>query len=159
MRRIFSLALIVLAIGIGSASAFGADNSIGTWKANTDKTKYTPAPWPVKSVTSVREAVTGGVKVTNRGERIDGTPINSTYTAMYDGSPAPVSGTGAPYDTISLKQKNADTFDYDAKNSKGKYHVHGRQEISHDGKTMTLKAKGTDADGKPVTLELVYEKQ
>ena len=75
MRRIFSLALIVLAIS-SAAAAFGADNSLGTWKVNIEKTKHTPAPWPVKTVTAVREAVPGGVKVTNTGERTDGTAIN-----------------------------------------------------------------------------------
>jgi hypothetical protein len=79
MRRIFSVALIVLAIR-AAAAAFGADNSLGTWKVDIEKTKYTPAPWPVKSVTAVQEAVSGGVKVTNTGEQTDGTVINSSYT-------------------------------------------------------------------------------
>jgi hypothetical protein len=158
MRRIFSLALIVFAI-TSAAAAFGADNSLGTWKANLEKTKYTPTPWPVKSVTSVREAVPGGVKVTNTGERTDGTAIDSTYTAKYDGSPSSVSGQGAPYDNVSIKQVNANTFAYDAKKMAGKYHAHGRIVISPDGKTMTMTAKGTDQDGKPMTITLVYDKQ
>jgi len=159
MRKIFGLALIVLAITSTSA-AFGADdNSLGTWKANVEKTKYTPAPWPVKSVTAVREAAPGGVKVTNTGERTDGTPINTSYTAKYDGSPATVSGQGAPYDTVSIKQNDANTFTYDAKKSDGKYHAHGSLVVSPDGKTLTLTAKGTDADGKPMTIKLVYDKQ
>jgi hypothetical protein len=158
MRRIFSLALIVLAI-TSAAAAFGADNSLGTWKANLEKIKYTPAPWPVKGVTAVREAVPGGVKVTSTGERIDGTAINSTYTAMYDGSPCSVSGQGAPYNRVSIKQVNANTFAYDAKKTDGKYHAHGRLAVSPDGKSLTLTARGTDADGKPMTITLVYDKQ
>ena len=158
MRRIFSLALIVLAIAC-AAPAFGADNSLGTWKANLEKTKYTPAPWPVKTVTSVREAVPDGVKVTSTGERTDGTAINASYTAKYDGSPSSVSGQGAPYDSVSIKQVNANTFTYDAKKTDGKYHAHGRIVISPDGKTMTMTATGTDPDGKPMTIRLVYDKQ
>lgn len=158
MRRIFSLALIVLAITSATA-AFGADNSLGTWKANLEKVKYTPAPWPVKSVTSVREAVPGGVKVTNTGERTDGAAINSSYTAMYDGSPSSVSGQGAPYDSVSIKQLSANTFAYDAKKTDGKYHAHGRIVISADGKTMTMTARGKNQDGKPMTITLVYDKQ
>jgi hypothetical protein len=158
MRRILSLALTVLAI-TSAATAFGADNSLGTWKANVAKIKYTPAPWPVKSVTAVREAVPGGVKVTSTGERTDGTVINSTYTAKYDGSPSSVSGQGAPYDSVSIKQVNANSFAYDAKKTDGKYHAHGRLAVSPDGKTLTLTAKGTDADGKPMAITLVYDKQ
>jgi hypothetical protein len=158
MRKIHSLTPIVLAIGL-AAAAFGADNSLGTWKANIEKSNYSPAPIPVKNITSVRESVPGGVKVANTGERADGTAINTTYTAKYDGTPASVSGQGAPYDTVSLKQVNANTFAYDAKKSDGKYHSHGRLVISPDGKTMTLTAKGTGADGKAMAITLVYDKQ
>jgi hypothetical protein len=158
MRKIFSLALMVLAI-TSAAAAFGADNSLGTWKANVEKIKYSPAPWPVKSVTAVREAVPGGVKVTSTGERIDGTAINSSYTAMYDGSPCSVSGQGSPYNSVSIKQVNANTFAYDAKKTDGKYHAHGRLAVSPDGKTLTFTARGTDAEGKPMTITLVYDKQ
>jgi hypothetical protein len=93
----------VLAIAL-AAAAFGADNSLGTWKANIEKSSYSPAPIPVKNITSVRESVPGGVKVTNTGERADGTAINATYTVKYDGTPASVSGQGAPYDTVSLNR-------------------------------------------------------
>jgi hypothetical protein len=113
----------------------------------------------VKTVTSVREAVPDGVKVTTTGERTDGTAINASYTAKYDGSPASVSGQGAPYDSVSIKQVNANTFTYDAKKTDGKYHAHGRIVISPDGKTMTMTATGTDPDGKPMTITLVYDKQ
>jgi len=154
----FSLALIVVAITT-TLFALGADNSLGTWKANTKASKYTPAPWPVKSLTVVREAVPGGVKVTNSGERRDGTSINSSYTANYDGTPAVVTGQGAPYDSISIKQVDANTFTYEAKNTTGKYHASGRTVISSDGKTMTTTAKGMDADGNAMTMELVYDKQ
>jgi hypothetical protein len=156
MRRVFSRALAVLAISI--AAAFGADNSIGALKVNIAKSKYTPAPMPLKSLTSVREAVPGGVKVTTTGERTDGA-VNSGYTAKYDGSWATVTGAGSPYDSISIKRVNANTLTYQAKQTNGKYRASGRTEISGDGKTMTTMAKGMDANGKPMTLMLVYDKQ
>ncbi|HKR26590.1 MAG TPA: hypothetical protein VJT08_07490 [Terriglobales bacterium] len=158
MRKILGSILILLAMATGTG-AFAADNSLGTWKVNLEKTKYTPAPFPVKSLTSVREAAPGGVKVSNTGERSDGSAINASYTAKYDGTPVSVSGEGAPYDTVSLKQVDDNTFIWDAKKSDGKYHSHGRIVISPDGKTMTMRAKGTDADGKPMTITLVYDKQ
>jgi 2',3'-cyclic-nucleotide 2'-phosphodiesterase (5'-nucleotidase family) len=98
------------------------------------------------------------VKVTNTGERTDG-PINASYTAKYDGSAAAVTGTGSPYDSISIKQVNANTLTYEAKQTNGKYRASGRTVISSDGKTMTTIAKGTDANGAAMTLTLVYEKQ
>ena len=157
MRKVFSLALFALVI-TAAVSAWGADNSLGTWKANMAKSKYTPAPWPVKSLTVTREAAPGGVKVTNSGMRTDGS-INSSYTAKYDGSSSEVTGEGSPYDSISVKQGDANTFTYEAKNSKTKYRASGRIVISGNGKTMTANASGVDADGKPMTLKIVYDKQ
>ena len=158
MRKLLGLALFALATTM-IVSAGGTDNSLGTWTANVAKCKYTPAPWPVKSLTVTREAAPGGVKVTNQGTRTNGSPINATYTAKYDGSSSEVTGEGSPYDSISVKQRDANTFTYEAKNSKTKYHASGRVVITADGKTMTTTASGVDADGKPMTLKLVYDKQ
>ena len=158
MQRFFKLALAALAI-TSAVTAFAADNSLGTWKLNVEKSKYSPAPFPVKSITSTREAADNGVKVTNTGERADGSAVNATYTAKYDGSDSAVSGQGSPYDSVSLKQINTNTFTYEAKNSTNKYHARGKITISADGKTMTFKAKGMNADGKPMSVTLVYDKQ
>src|SRR5450755_1865823 len=43
-----------------TVAAFGADNSLGTWKLNMSKSKFDPGPGPVKSLTSMREAADGG---------------------------------------------------------------------------------------------------
>ncbi len=158
MRKILCVALFALATTI-TLTAAAQDNSLGTWKANVAKSKYTPAPWPVKDLTVTREAAPGGVKVTNVGTRIDGSAINTSYTAKYDGSSSEVTGEGAPYDSISVKRGDANTLTYEAKNSKNKYRVSGRVVISGDGKTMTTTASGIGADGKPATMKLVYDKQ
>ncbi len=51
------------------------------------------------------------------------------------------------------------TRSYEAKKTGGKYQATGRLEVSKDGKTMTLSSKGIDADGKPMSLTLMTEKQ
>ncbi|WP_348263282.1 hypothetical protein P8935_01720 [Telmatobacter sp. DSM 110680] len=158
MRRMFGLALAALAFTT-TLVALEADNSLGTWKVNLAASRYTPAPLPVKSLTVVREVCPGGVKVTSTGERTDGTAIDTTYSANYDGTPAGVTGKGSPYDTVSIKEVDSNTFLYEAKNTTGKYSATGRIVISDEGKKMTLTAKGTDADGKEMTLALVYDKQ
>jgi len=147
----FTIAIVITAIG-----AFAADNSLGTWKLNMEKSKFSPAR-PVENLATTREASDGGVKVTTTGERAGGGAINSSYTAKYDGSETPV--TGAPYDTISIKQVNANTFTYSAKKKDGKYSVTGRTVISKDGKTMTNTIKGTGTDGKPYSATMVWNKQ
>ena len=71
MERFVRKACLALAITV--VAAFGADNTLGMWKLNVEKSKYTPAPMPVKSLTITREASDGGVKVMTTGERADGT--------------------------------------------------------------------------------------
>jgi hypothetical protein len=156
MRTIFTKTLTALAIT--TIAAFGADNSLGTWKLNVEKSKYTPAPMPVKSLTVTREASDGGVKVTNTGERADGTAINGTYTVKYDGKDVQVSG-NAPYDTIAIKQVNANTFTDQRKKTGGPYHATGRTVISNGGRTMATTAKGTNGDGKEFASTYVFDKQ
>ena len=156
MRNI--VAKLVIGVAITSIAMFGADNSIGTWKRNIEKCKATPPITnPITSLTIVYEAVDGGVKQTVTGQRKDGTPINGGFTAKYDGKEYPV--TGAPWDTISIKQIDANTFTSETKKTDGKYHMTNRVVISKDGKTMKLTSKGTNADGKPSTGKYIYEKQ
>ena len=146
-----------LALAMATIAAFGADNSLGTWKLNVEKSKYTPAPFPLKNLTTTREAADGGVKITSTGVQADGTAINSSNTIKYDGKEYPI--TGAPWDTASMKQVDANTFTGTQRQKNGKYKGTGRTVISKDGKTLTTTAKGTNADGKPFTVTFVYDKQ
>ena len=155
MRRILDKTLVVLAIT--TVAAFAADNTLGTWKLNVGKSTYSPGPFPIKSLTVVREAFDGGVKVTNTGERSDG-PLKASYTAKYDGSESHVTG-NAQYDSISIKQVNANTLTDQRKKTGGSYKATGRTVISGDGKTMTTTTKGTNAEGKAFTQSLVFDKQ
>jgi hypothetical protein len=151
-----ALARLSIGLAIIATTAFAADNSLGTWKLNMEKSKFSPAA-PVKNLTSIREASDGGVKVTTTGEQANGTPVNASYTAKYDGSESAV--TGAPYNTISLKQANPNTLAFTQKMKDGKYNVSGRSVVSKDGKTMTTTMKGTNADGKAYSATMVWDKQ
>ena len=156
MRNI--VAKLVIGLAITSIALFGADNSIGTWKMNVAKSKTTPpSKNPTTSLTMVREASDGGVKVTLTGQLKDGTAINYSYTVKYDGREYPVAG--ANYDTISVKQIDANTFTLERKKTGGKFHMTSRIVISKDGRTMTETRKGTNADGKPTTGTQIFEKQ
>jgi hypothetical protein len=154
MRNILVKLFTVLLMTV--VGAFGADESLGTWKLNIGKSKFNPTA-PVKSLTMTREAAEGGVKLTTTGEQADGTKINSSYTAKYDGNTYPV--TGAPWDTISIKQVDPNTLTTVTKKTGGKYKATGRTVISKDGMTMTTTSKGTNAEGKPFTYTMVWEKQ
>jgi len=152
------LITVFLILAATALAAFGADNSIGTWKLDVGKSKYTPAPMPVKSLTVTREASDGGVKQTTTGEQADGTAINASYTAKYDGKEVPVTG-NAPYDTIAVKQANANTLTDERKKTGGPFKATGRTAISNGGKTMTTTAKGTNGQGKEFTQTFIFDKQ
>ena len=156
MRQRLTRALLALAAT--AVIVFAADNSLGTWKLNMEKSKYTPAPMPVKSLNVTREAADDGVKVTTTGEQADGTAINSNYTAKYDGKEVHITG-NAPYDMIAIKQVNANTFTDERKKMSGPYKATGRTVISNGGKTMTTTTKGTNGEGKEFTSTFIFDKQ
>ena len=156
MRTTLTNTFIVLAIA--TVAAFGADNTLGTWKLNVAKSTYTPGPMPIKSLTLTREASDGGVKHTTTGVRADGTALNASYTAKYDGKAVPVSGNGQ-YDTIAIKQVNDNTLTDERKKTGGPYKATNRIVISNGGKIMTSTTKGTAADGKEFTQILIFDKQ
>jgi hypothetical protein len=156
IRTILTKALFALAIT--TVAGLWADNTIGTWKLNAAKSTYTSAPMPVKSLTVTREASDGGVKQTVTGERADGTAASGSYTAKYDGSEVQVTG-NSPYDTIAIKQVNANTLTEERKKTGGSYKATSRIVVSNSGKTMTATVKGTSADGKAFTQVFVFDKQ
>jgi len=150
---------IALALAAIAASAFCADNTLGTWKLNPDKSKPPAGQSRITSLTVVREASGDTVKVTVKGEREDKSKIDASYLAKYDGKDIAVSGSGLPYDTVAIKQVDANTLTDVRSKKGGKYKGTGRFAVSADGKTATLTTKGTGADGKPFSGATVYDKQ
>src|SRR4051794_22812179 len=99
-----------MALAVIAAGAFCADNTLGTWKLNPDKSKPPVGQSRITSLTVVRETSAGGVKVTATGEREHKSKIDVSYTAKYDGKDVTVSGSGLPYDTLAIKQVDANTL-------------------------------------------------
>jgi hypothetical protein len=155
MRNV--IAKLLIGASITAIGAFGADNSLGSWKLNLEKSTYSPGPATVKSLTTTREASENGVKATSTGELANGNPISTSYTAKYDGKDYPV--TGAPWDTIAIKQVDANTFTSAAKMNNGKYSSTSQTVVSEDGNTTTVTSKGTNAEGIAFDNKLVYNKQ
>jgi len=150
---------IVIATAAFAAVAFCADNTLGTWKLNPEKSKLPAGQSRLTSLTLLREATADGVKVTGKGEREDKSKVDITYTTKYDGKETTISGSGLPYDTLAVKQVNPNTLTDVRSKKGGTYKGTGRFEVSVDGKTATLTTKGTGADGKPFSGATVYDKQ
>lgn len=156
-KVVANVSMLLMGLAVSATAAFAADSTVGTWKLNAAKSKFTGS-FVVKSQTDVREATPGGgVKVTREGQLGDGTAIKGSFTYNYDGKEYPA--TGLAFDVLSVKRTDPNTTTFEVKKTGGKYHVTGQTVISSDGKTMTQTAKGTDADGKAISSTSVFDKQ
>ena len=151
MRTATILAMLTL-----GANLWAADPTLGTWKLDVAKSKYSPGPAP-KSATVTYEETADGIK--RSGERVDaeGKTTSFTYTAKYDGKEYPVNGSD-DFDTIVLKRINDNTTEGTLKKS-GKVVTTARRAVSKDGKILTLTIRGTNAKGEKMHNTDVYEKQ
>jgi hypothetical protein len=153
--------LIFVAVALfGSVVLLAESNPfIGTWKLNIAKSKYSSGPAP-RSQTQTYETQGNGMKVSSEGTAADGSRIAWSYTANFDGKDYPISGIGAPNgaDIVAIRRINTNTYEATFKKG-GKAVGTGRDEVSKDGKIKTVAATGTDANGKSLTRELVWDKQ
>jgi len=155
-RLFLTCTVILVAVLALTVIARGADNNVGTWKLNLDKSKYSPGPAP-KSQTLTIEAHDGGIKYTSHGENADGSPIHVEFTAKYDGKDNPV--TGSPdFNSIAIKRIDAHTIESTTKKD-GTVMAASTAVVSRDGKTRTLTIKGKNAAGQDVNNVVVYDKQ
>lgn len=157
--RVCTSALItgaILGVAIGAVSAQESAARVGTWQLNVAKSKYDPGPAPTSQTVKV-EAAGKGEKVTSEIVTADGAKVVTTYTAEYDGKPYPLSGSPVA-DMVMLKRVDAQTSDRtDTKEGKTVQTYH--RVVSKDGKTMTVTTKGMNAQGKPFTNVIVFEKK
>jgi hypothetical protein len=158
MRKNLTVVLALLIVTAVASAA--ADNTIGTWKFDAAKSAQAPGLSPIKALTVVRKAASGGgVETTIKGEREDGSKVETSYIGKYDGKEITLTGAGLPYDTMTLTQVDANTVTDHRTKKGGSYVADGRYTVSKDGKTATLEVKGTGPDGKPFTSKSVYTRQ
>ena len=154
MRR--SLVILTLAALATTSTLLAANTSVGTWKYNAAKSKFTPGPG-YKSRTVKVEAQGEGIKVTVDGVSGDGSKHAYSYTANYDGKDNPV--TGSPViDTIAYKRIDENTVEATTKKA-GKVAANIKIVVAKDGKSMTVSSKGKNAKGEATSSEVVYDRQ
>lgn len=159
MKRIFVLIPVVALSLVASEVLLAQDNPfVGTWKLNVVKSKYNGTPAP-KSETRTVVAQSDGETVTYEGIAADGSSIAYSFTTNLDGKDSPISGIG-PFgaDTIADKRVNTNTHISIAKKA-GKPILTTRAVVSKDGKVTTNTATGTNAQGLPISLTTVWDKQ
>ena len=154
---IFAVAVVCLAL----AGSMLADSTafVGTWKLNLDKSKY-PAGQAPKSLTRTVSADGDTLTYKFEGAGADGAALTYGFASKLDGKDSEVTGTGMPYgaDHIAIKQQNSHMTSATLKKG-DKIVGTSTATVSHDGKTLTLTSKGTDANGKPTKSVSIYDKQ
>jgi hypothetical protein len=153
MRKIVPMALLsTLLIAV---SAFAADTVDGTWKLNASKSKFGgPAP---TSISRVYSEGADGTVLDQKMVGADGKEVSMHLAVKYDGKDYPISGNDDA-DTASAKVINANTTHFTLKKG-GKVTGTVHRVVSKDGKTLTVRNKGTHTDGKAYDDTLVFDKQ
>jgi hypothetical protein len=153
MVRIITIALLSTLV-LGS-TAFAADAVDGTWKLNVAKSKFSgTAP---KSATRVYTEGADGTTLDQKMVGADGKEMSMHTTLAYDGKDHPMTG-NPDADSGAGKAIDARTSDFTLKMG-GKVSGKVHRVVSADGKTLTVRNKGTHADGKPYDDTLVFDKQ
>ena len=149
-----------LSLVIGSGAGFAADNTLGTWKRNVEKSMSNrPSGNPYKSSITVRKGIPGGARVTVESVRQDGTRSAFGYSALYDATPVKLSPSEGPFDMLSVKQVDGNTLLIENWKTDGTYRTKGKSVVSPDGKTMVSPLTGVDGQGNELRFSIVYEKQ
>ncbi|OGP95202.1 MAG: hypothetical protein A2157_06575 [Deltaproteobacteria bacterium RBG_16_47_11] len=159
-KKVMCILLGVLAaVATTDLSAQEADPRIGTWKLNLAESTFDPGP-PPKSYTRTYEDRGGGITLfTAEGMTAQGKPMFLQVAYKLDGKDYPQATTGVQtVSSISQELLDAYTVEPIVKTG-GNVTSTGTQTVSKDGKTMTYRAKGTDAQGRPTSFVMVFEKQ
>ncbi len=151
--RIITLTLAILLLSV--VTCFADNPNMGTWKLNEAKSKFGKGSG--RNHTVVYEAAGDQIKVTVDGVDASGNAVHNEWTGKFDNKDYAVTGDPTS-DTRSYKQINARTLQLTAKKG-GKVTLSGRIVVAANGKTRTVTATTTDANGKKIMTTAVYDKQ
>jgi len=151
MRKIlYALVLFALATPVLASDSFA-----GTWKLNSEKTKYKVGA-PPKEVTVVMDEQGDKLQVTVTGTYEDGSPLSVKYSVPVKGGMGMVE-TG-DFNSVRAKVTGKNTREFQFMKD-GKEIRMRRMVVSEDGKTMQTTVTGTNAMGKQVSGVDFFDKQ
>jgi hypothetical protein len=153
LRTICTLAI---ALSVAAVSLTAADPTLGTWKLNIAKSKFSPGPAP-KSVTTTYSQDGEWIVIKTDGVSADGATITRSNRYKRDGAEYPFDG---PSGMGKISIKKIDDYHAEAVTKlDGGGTVKTRSVISKDGKTRTLTSTGVNAKGQKVNTVAVYDRQ
>jgi hypothetical protein len=152
IARVFAFMLTALLLSsITPAFAQAAKPFLGVWELDRFKSVYEPITTAPEKRILTLEGSGDGVKSTTRTWR-NSVAADVTYTAGFDGKDYPTAAAGA---TVAFKVVNPTTVERTAKLNKELRETQ-TWSVSPDGKTLTIKAQGTDAAGEPFSSTQIY---
>lgn len=155
MSRLLALAAgAVLCTVVLAAQA--DDPLTGTWELNVAKSKYVPATMAPQSQTRTYRVEGNQVTAHHTGMDAKGNKTLIEYAATLDGTPVPVKGY-PDWDAISMKKVDARTIEFTQYRNQ-KPTLFGKTIVSEDGKTLTVSAQGTGANGEKVETLAVFDR-
>jgi hypothetical protein len=153
-RRALALALgLMLAAGGGALRAQAGNPFVGVWELDRFNSVYEPISMAPERRILTLEAAGDGVKSTTRTWR-NAVAADVTYTAGFDGKDYPTAAAGA---TVAFKRVNPTTVERTAKLN-GSVAETQTWSVSADGKTLTIKAEGTDTAGSAFSSTQIYRR-
>jgi len=148
--------VVLVAMVFSSSVLLAADNWMGTWKLNVEKSKYSPGPAP-KSLTLKYQTSQGVITLTSDGVDAQGKATHGTYSSKFDGKET--SWEGNPDADLAAPKKIDDNSFENVWKKGGKVTFTVKAVVSKDGKTFTVSQTGKNAKGEAVNITAVYEKQ
>ena len=140
-----------------SAAAYAQDPSVGSWRVDVAKSKYSPANLAPKSVAVKSSAAGKGLTVVVDVVDNTGKPLHYEYTAAYDSRDVPVKGDPGR-DTTAMKKIDDLTFEQTNKKD-GKVTTVSRWVYAKDGKSRTQTTTGVNPQGEKISNTVLWLKQ
>src|SRR5262249_22605710 len=138
MIRLSSVALLICLFASTASAQSKDDPSLGTWKLNVAKSKYTGMA-PNKSDIRSYQVVDGWLLVETEPVNGAGNRRGVRFAAKFDGKKYQKVGRFAP--TVALipyKPIDRNTLQYTVRTTAGKIDSTSTRTVSADGKTMTI---------------------
>jgi hypothetical protein len=134
--RVVFLAAVLMSLSMATAAAKRPDPLAGHWELNVKKSNYGGGAQRRTQESFTCEQQRNGVACSIHSTMEDGTKVNATFTALYDGSAARVTGL-ENVDEVRL-ERVSDTIASATFIHLGNYVYAYRATKSDDGKTLTV---------------------
>ena len=154
MKKYIGIAAVAI-LALASSVWAQSDPLIGTWKLNLSKSVYDPGPAPQSLVHQYESAGKDTYKNTRDLVDANGKSSHRELTLVFDGNEHPRANPSS-----ATMDRRFDAYNLEGMSMKdGKLITVFMRSVSPDGKTLTFKTMGTNAEGKPFSRVEVFDKQ